>query len=231
MVSDWNGRVAVLAGGRLQFGVRQGGTEMERTGPGSSVPPVAVDEAGRTFLYECDGVDAVIRTELDGALLQLPDRELRLRQVPTASGARYEGAGLLFWSKGDEAMLEVAGEPRRQCVANPRRAPWAEAAMRGVDFRAIGNEPGWHLEVDDGKRIQLVTDYGERTIYTPAPAPRFEAGIVHYDIDTEAHRLKVEIEPVACQDSMSGEAFEARVSVTLDGDRYLGCGRYLATTR
>ncbi|GGO86785.1 hypothetical protein GCM10011348_38480 [Marinobacterium nitratireducens] len=109
--------------------------------------------------------------------------------------------------------------------------PWAAATMRGVDFRGVGNEPGWSIEIDDGNSIQLVTGYGERTINTPAPAPRFEAGIVHYDVRTGAHEFKIEIEPVACRDSMSGEAFEAKVRVSLGGSRYQGCGRYLETTR
>lgn len=156
--------------------------------------------------------------------------------------------GELLWTTGGHRAVFGDGQPSDdvtlqvgQAGAEPQspeaeseegyQAPWAEAAARGIDFRAVGNEPGWHLEIDDGKRIQLVTDYGERTLYTPAPMPRFEGGVVRYDVRTEAHQLVVEIEPVACRDSMSGERFEARVAVTLDGTRYLGCGRYLATTK
>ncbi|NVK44280.1 MAG: YbaY family lipoprotein [Oceanospirillaceae bacterium] len=128
-------------------------------------------------------------------------------------------------------LQRVAGKAPEAKASAAGPNPWTEAAARGVDFRGIGNEPGWSLEIDDGNRIQLVTDYGQRTINTPAPAPRFEGGIVHYDVRTEAHSLNVEIEPVACQDSMSGEAFEARVRVRLGDSLYQGCGRYLATTR
>ena len=37
---------------------------------------------------------------------------------------------------------------------------WHEAKLRGVLFRAIGQEPGWLLEITDGSEILLVTGYG-----------------------------------------------------------------------
>ncbi len=131
----------------------------------------------------------------------------------------------------DDLRLVLEQVPSRPQPAQAGGDPWADAAMRGVDFRGVGNEPGWSIEIDDGNSIQLVTGYGERTINTPAPAPRFEAGVVHYDVRTEAHEFRVEIEPVACQDSMSGETFEAKVRVILGDSQYRGCGRYLETTR
>ena len=43
---------------------------------------------------------------------------------------------------------------------------WHKAKLRGVSFRAIGQEPGWLLEITTGTEILLVTDYGEtRTAY------------------------------------------------------------------
>ncbi len=37
---------------------------------------------------------------------------------------------------------------------------WHRAKLRGVAFRAIGQEPGWLLEITNGTEILLVTDYG-----------------------------------------------------------------------
>src|SRR5688500_19395613 len=65
-----------------------------------------------------------------------------------------------------------AERPERNELTPPsteRRDPWREAAERGIDFRAIGQEPGWYLEVDDGRSMRLVYDYGERNVITPAP--------------------------------------------------------------
>jgi len=41
--------------------------------------------------------------------------------------------------------------------------------------------------------------------------------------------LRVEIVPVSCNDSMSGRAFPATVTVTLNGRTFRGCGEALAT--
>lgn len=191
----------------------------------------AVVEAARTYVYECGAVDAVVHTEPGKLTLLALGAQSVLEQVPSASGVRYEGNGKLFWSQGEQALLEIDGQRFDECHANASKAPWADAAYRGVDFRALGNEPGWLLEVDEGKSIRLVTDYGERSVHVPAPMPRFEGGIVRYAVKTKAHEVRLAIEPKTCQDSMSGEVFEARVRVQLDDSDYQGCGRYLATVR
>lgn len=48
--------------------------------------------------------------------LTLPDRSLSLPHAMAASGARFaDGAGSEFWSKGDSAMLTLAGQAKRDC--------------------------------------------------------------------------------------------------------------------
>jgi putative lipoprotein len=104
--------------------------------------------------------------------------------------------------------------------------------LNGVDFRATGNEPGWYLEIYDKagpERIDFVSDYG-RDFYT-FPDVRRETlqapPQTRYLAQIGAHRLEVTLEPGACRDSMSGEAFEARVTVRLGTRTYAGCGRPL----
>lgn len=76
--------------------------------PPYNVPPATpVNEA-----YACaDGQSPVVRFFPDGkATIRLnPDRAVELAQAPAASGARYEGSGVVFWSKGREATLEMDG--------------------------------------------------------------------------------------------------------------------------
>ena len=66
----------------------------------------------------------------------------------------------MFWSKGDEAMLEVGKKRHVHCKNNRAEAIWEDAKLRGVDFRAVGNEPGWHLELTAGEKVVFVGDYG-----------------------------------------------------------------------
>ena len=107
--------------------------------------------------------------------------------------------------------------------------PWEAARARGVTFRAVGNEPGWMLEIIDGKEVLMLADYGEKRVITPAPAPLDEpsTGDRLYAIRTEAHRLDIRIAALRCQDGMSGFEFPATVTATLDGQSYHGCGRGL----
>jgi uncharacterized membrane protein len=108
--------------------------------------------------------------------------------------------------------------------------PWESAKQRGIDFRAVGNEPGWYLEIDDGVRILAVVDYGEKRVEMPAPPPAMtdaDTRRISYLVQTEAHRMSIVIAEVPCADVMSGEEFPARVTLTLDGKEYQGCGRSL----
>jgi uncharacterized membrane protein len=104
---------------------------------------------------------------------------------------------------------------------------WAQARARGIDFRALGQEPGWLLEIEDGKQITMVADYGERRVTTPAPQPELniDAGETIYRVATDAHRLRIVLRNEPCADVMSGERYPTTVVVELDGQEYRGCGR------
>jgi putative lipoprotein len=107
------------------------------------------------------------------------------------------------------------------------RDPWQDARERGVDFRALGQEPGWFLEIDDGRSMRLVYDYAEREATRPGPTPTIEQGKTTYAAATGSHRLIVVIDDRPCQDVMSGEPFPSTVTVTIDGRELRGCGRSL----
>jgi uncharacterized membrane protein len=134
------------------------------------------------------------------------------------------------------AILSCAG-PRDTAVDSPAAdtsarpqngaTPWDAARQRGVDFRAIGQEPGWMVEIDREKSIEVVADYGEKKASTPVPVPRDSAGAIIYEATTEANRLTITIREAACNDTMSGEAMTHTVTMILNGTEYRGCGRYL----
>ena len=94
-----------------------------------------------------------------------------------------------------------------------------------------GQEPGWELEIHKGAEMRLTYDYSKNTAVTPASRAQVDArtGTRTYHAVTKANDLRVEIVPVACTDSMSGKAFPATVSVTLNGRTFRGCGEELAT--
>jgi heat shock protein HslJ len=153
-----------------------------------------------------------------------------LPQVVAASGTRYAAAGVTFWSEGDEASLETPFGSYRGCRSRPAATPWEESRLLGYEFRAIGQEPGWTLEIDEGRSIRFIGDYGERRVHTPAPEPEHDlAGRVTYRAKTEGADLVVAIQRTDCEDVMSGAAMTHDVTVVVNGAEYRGCGRVLHT--
>lgn len=113
-------------------------------------------------------------------------------------------------------------------------APWDGVFFelaRDRDFRAVGQEPGWQLEIRQGAEMRFTYDYGNNSAVTPAARVKVNpsTGTRTYHAVAEANDLRVEIVPVSCADSMSGRPFAATVMVTLNGRSYRGCGEELAT--
>ena len=102
---------------------------------------------------------------------------------------------------------------------------WHKARLRGVSFRAIGQEPGWLLEITDGVEILLVTDYGS----TRDSYPYVEPVVFQQERRTQfiVGEIEIELRGESCTDSMSGEAFAVAVTVRQAGRTLTGCGRAL----
>jgi len=191
---------------------------------GKSEPPA---HAGTT-VYACpDRVRFSIRPSGDSVVLSLPERLDTLPRVEAASGTKYAAGGVVFWLKGSEASLEAGGASHTGCRGRAAGDPWEEAALMGVAFRAVGQEPGWALDLAEGRWIRYVGDYGATHVYAASPRQVRGAseGSVVYDAEPERHALRVEIRQAPCRDAMSGQSFTHVVTVRLDTSTVKGCGR------
>lgn len=180
--------------------------------------------------YRCDGGAAfILHVGADAARLVRPADSRVLRREVSASGVKYATEGLLVWTKGEEALIEIDGRRYTGCRARPAEAAWEQARVDGVEFRALGNEPGWILEVDEDAGIAFVTDYG-RTRHAFDRPQKIEAagsGQVDYRAEGSDGSIRVVLAFEICRDDMSGEPFPVRATVTLAGRTYRGCGRSL----
>ncbi len=104
---------------------------------------------------------------------------------------------------------------------------WHRAKLRGVAFRAIGQEPGWLLEITNGTEILLVTDYGQNRRRYPYVEPVVYQQERRTQFVLESDGVTVEIRGQRCTDVMSGEEFEVSVSIIMTDRRLEGCGRAL----
>ena len=112
--------------------------------------------------------------------------------------------------------------------ADESSAPWDAARARGVDFRAIGQEPGWTLDIHDGELLRYIGDYGRDSISSAITTPSRQGnGVVEYAVSAQARALHVVILEAACQDAMSGAVFTHTVTIHIDKQELRGCGRRL----
>lgn len=111
-------------------------------------------------------------------------------------------------------------------AAQAQMPSWQEARAAGVDFRGIGQEPGWMIDIYRDTRIRVLLDYGETRIDFPLTAPTYPVeGTTRYDTHMNGRTLAVTIRRFPCQDAMSGENYPSTVEILIDGRTLNGCGR------
>jgi uncharacterized membrane protein len=205
-------------------------------GSTSGAPRAALDPADtvadrlQSFAWDCEQSGYAVQNFSDGPetmWLFLPDTTVQLERAESASGARYTGTAIDFWSKGREARLTRDGQSEN-CSENRRASVSEDAKLRGMDFLATGNEPAWSLEIGPDN-ILLVTDYGaRRELFARTAIETNEAARrTRFTAQLDNKTLKVELNGKACTDSMSGEAFETSVAVITNDQTLRGCGRTL----
>ena len=115
------------------------------------------------------------------------------------------------------------------CEHDRRASIWEHAKLNGVDFRAVGNEPGWVLEIREGVRLDLSYDYGQSSLSVPIAESRSDAETrtTTYTGSADGRTLIVTLSGRGCSDTMSDETFPTRVEVAFDERKLSGCGRPL----
>lgn len=150
------------------------------------------------------------------------------------SGAREDGASgapIDSAARADSAAT-AAVDPAAPGGAVERPdgtgGAWARARRAGVDVRALGQEPGWFVEITHGGEMVVVTDYGQDTVRVAAPPPvEGPDGRQVYRVATANHDLTVVLAVRSCRDVMSGAAFPLTVTLCVGGSVLEGCGRPL----
>ena len=213
---------------------QDGETATRATAPATPASPDGL-APGERINYQCGdlAVGATFDEQGESMRLSFSGQGLELPIAISASGARYaDDAGNEFWGKGmEDATLTLAGEERRDCVRSNRASPWDVAADSGVAFRAVGQEPGWLVEVEEGEgdrpaSLTAHLDYGQRLL---------EAGDLEREGDAwsgqavDGTSVELTVEERDCADVMSGERFRAAATLVVGDDRYQGCGAWLST--
>lgn len=178
--------------------------------------------------FQCGDVAVDANFETDGQVsLSLPWASVELPLVPAASGARFGDGDIEFWTRGsDQARLTTADNDSVECSPRDSVSPWTRAMLKGVDFRAVGNEPGWHVEVieDDGLMF-LTRDHGaDQQVFEDVEVLADQAG---YRATYAGKEVVVRLDPSPCQDTIVGWTSPFTVSLGINGQTLQACGRFL----
>ena len=128
-----------------------------------------------------------------------------------------------------DGMLAISTDSAAQILFRRQEsAALQDARARGIDFRAVGQEPGWVVEVKDEENITAVLDYGGTSLLMPTPDSKTaEDGTVTYDASTDTDHLVLSIRGKTCVDPMSGESHPSTVELVVNAKPYRGCGDWL----
>ena len=183
-------------------------------------------DVSSTYVFICpDQTEYVVRTKSAEAWVFRPGVSLRLTATSATAPANYSDGKFELRIMGEQAQLGSTGSQLQDCHNDRRRAIWEKAKLDGADFRAIGNEPPWVLEIQQQSRVVLVTDYGAKRVELPLPSPRDDRDARTTRWNADGFQLEIIGRP--CSDSLSGEAFKSTVTVTWHGQTLRGCGRAL----
>src|SRR5690606_6647315 len=147
--------------------------EAPESAPGAAVSYACMAPDGEQFAF-------TTRRRADSVDMWLPNRfERRRLTLPVTSSDStatvFGGENASVRIAGSDALLSVDGRDFAGCVEDRPRSIWADARLRGVNLRAVGDEPGWYLELSEGGQVRFVYDYGERETIVPAPEPAVAA--------------------------------------------------------
>lgn len=90
-------------------------------------------------------------------------------------------------------------------------------------FRAVGQEPGWLLAVED-TILTLRWDYDERRVSVRTPTVETGTGGRQYRFMHSDTSYVISIKDSACADGMSGHQYPATVTVSIGARILNGCG-------
>jgi len=180
-------------------------------------------QAKEYFAYNCsDDYRFVAEVSTEEAWLFLPNQMVKLGK----RGKGYGSKQLFFTYIGWDANLSI-GKKRYQCKNDGIEARWERAKFEGVAFRAIGNEPGWSLEIYDDSKILFHTNHGKDTTLFTVEEKYSNITSTEYKLRSKENTFYVRIEGRKCFDTMLERSYESTVYLNFDGHELRGCGKAL----
>lgn len=132
-------------------------------------------------------------------------------------------------TQGQQPPPPTTSEPARPESSD---VPWEQARSRNMAFRAVGNEPGWNVEVEKSRQptLFLNLDYGQRHLKVPQASVSVDeqSGTITFRGQADdTSPVELVIHRGQCQDDMSGQQLDASAKLEVGSQTYKGCGKFL----
>ena len=207
--------------------VRQAILALVFVGFASAVAAAGLPPQSPVFAYECDNL-ATIAGRQFGDRLEVWGTgfaPLVLSQVG-AEPATYADETVRVTMTAE--YLRMTGRMGSAiCRSNPEEAPWQDAKLRGIEFRATGAHPDdWVLEYDEGIALTFVAGRGRQPLTAiPRRVVANDSERMTIEASDGARDVLVTVERAVCT-GPSGVT-TTRVAVTIAHHTFSGCGRML----
>jgi putative lipoprotein len=158
------------------------------------------------------------------------DGDRVLPGAPVASGFLYQSPMAALRGKGDDLEYSIGRRAPSQCVAinDSLHRVLTERRAAGARWRAVGQEPGWNVEIMADDAMLAVLDYGEVRRSTPPAQRSGEGARQEWAATTESGSLRLTIERAPCSDTMSGERYWFTATLVVDDRTLRGCAQPLS---
>ena len=178
------------------------------------------------FVYNCnEGYHFVAEVQTAEAWLFLPNKTLKLLRDDNEHQT-YSAEGVSYRYKGAEADLSMA-KNSYHCQNDGIAATFERAKFEGVAFRAIGNEPGWILNIMPDNKVVFITNLGKDKIHFKVEKQVSDKNSIEYRLRSNHNLLFLRIESRVCKDTMADREYESSVYLNFDGNELRGCGKGL----
>lgn len=148
--------------------------------------------------------------EQRGLLVSAPAGSLLLSRSSNRGAGTCSNGPFPFVLTGQTAGASDPASVSHRSRSDRRRGIGDHAKRNGANFRAVGNEPGWHLQILGRSRVLSVADHGATRVEQPLPEPTTAGAMRNPRL--ESGRCVLEISGQICRDTIGGESFSSNVN-------------------
>lgn len=206
-----------------------GNSEEEVWAEPESLQPLLEDQA-RVLAYQCEtsGLRFTAAEKTDALYLFLDDQGARLTPVMGEEGYQWEKGEVRFEIFSETHVGVTLKGKEHVCEVDRYQTLWEAAKLSGVNYRGVGHEPEWILEVSEGLSFaRILSPLSRLSLSGPIKIEPVEDTPVSILTFTRYPDVSIELSGYRCQDTMDDRVYDSSIEIRMDGQVYRGCGRAL----